>query len=292
MSSQTPQRRCLGSPGLRRTVVAAASLAVALTAQAGQPGRPTARQQVPLLQGAEESATGTVQPEPADGLEALTPQWAPGPTQRPFLGFPTFPSKLPGYGAYPMSLSQLLAGRELGEQSTLPPIAVPIQPGWPSWVKLRGRPQVPYQPDLALLVQSVERVWWRDRDEEAFVPLYSYDKLRPIGVGVDVEIRHAGQFEVLFHGGSRLSAHGLCKLKIDELSEESVAVTASQLTRIRLEAFGREHRLTLPDGSVLVVPKSMVEAPPPMLPGLLPPMAAGASPQATQWEPALIILER
>ncbi|MBX3463469.1 MAG: hypothetical protein KF830_09875 [Planctomycetes bacterium] len=178
----------------------------------------------------------------------LDPSWQRMPSPGDFQGFPTFPSRLAGYGNYP------LPGLP-GEAVDVPllPLADPEPPGWPGWMRLRQREALPFAADLALLVQHADRVWWRRQRDDAFVPLYFHDKLRTLPVGAEVEVRQAGDFELLFHTSSRLVAHGPTELQIAALDEAAVEVELRRFTRLRLQVNGRGHRLRLPDGSQLEV---------------------------------------
>jgi hypothetical protein len=205
-------------------------------------------------------------------VDAVTPVWTDTPRAAPFLGFPTFP-QLGGVGQRPMSLADLFANTQVGtarvELPSVPPSAADT--GWPSWLRLEGRQPLPYEPAIGLLVQRVERVWWQDAGDDVFVPLYPYDKLRPFRAGVAIEVRQSGACELLFHGGGYLAAQGRAALRVDRLDDEVVAVTVRDLTHLRLVATGREHRLTLPDGSTLVVaasPPGAPSLPANLLPGL------------------------
>ena len=218
-------------------------------------------------------------PQPGTGdpdIDALTPVWSRPVLQRPFQGFPVFPSRLPGYGRYPRSLSELIEQPPQAFGEPLVGVAMPLSKGWPSWLKLQSRMPLPYQFDRALLVQSASRVWWRDVDEEAFVPLYTYDKLRVLQAGVDVEVRQTGEFELLMHDGGRIVAQGPTALRIDSLGAEIVELTLQQLASIRLDALQREYRITLPDGSLLTVP----------------PRADSEGMMAEDWRQALVVIER
>jgi len=65
---------------------------------------------------------------------------------------------------------------------------------------------------------------------------------------------------MLLHGGSRIVALGAVDLKVAELTDTLVAVELRNFTELRLRCIEREHRFTLPDGSLLVVPPQAADA--------------------------------
>ena len=146
-------------------------------------------------------------------------------------------------------------------------------------------------------MQNVDRVWFKTVDDDAFVPLYFHDKLRAIRQGTAIEVRQVGEFELQFHGGSRIVAQGETALALTELTEAAVAIDVRALTHLRLEAFGREHRIALPDGSTLVVapdarPKlDEAEAAPVAPPAAVEALAAVAG-GVTPFQAALLVIER
>jgi len=192
--------------------------------------------------------------------DPLDPIWVAAPKVPLFQGFPVFPLRLSGYGTgYPRRPGELEAG------GLLPPLpVVPVaeeETGWPGWARARSKAPLVYAPDKALLVRHSDRVWWKAPDEDAFVPLYFHDKLRVVDAGTEVEVRQAGGFEVLLHGGSRIGLLGRSALRIDSLGEAKIELTLASLTLVRLDAVGRECVVHLPDGSVLTVAADSAEDP-------------------------------
>lgn len=226
--------------------------------------------------------------------EPLDPVWQPMPAPRPFAGFPVvFPRGLGGFGAYPSAngagqanapgLSGLPAGTGLqdllalaGRAGMAAPLAPEEPADWPRWLRDAAAAPLPYVPDKALLVRHAERVWWKSPDEDAFVPLYFYDKVRSVGVKTAIEVRQNGEFEVLFHGGGRLVSQGQTQLQFQYMDEKRVALQVAAFSKLRIQVSGREYAFELPDGSVLSVP---ADVPP-------------ASPEDIPDGPALVVLDR
>ncbi|MCR9247003.1 MAG: hypothetical protein NXI31_18365 [bacterium] len=237
-------------------------------------------------------------------LQGLIPVWTRPPAQRRFQGFPIFPGDLPGVGAYPRTLAEL-AKMPIPEAVLMPGAPIPVEPGWPEWLRDRDGEEIPYEAEHAVLVRSVDRVWYRPPEEEVFVPLYFYDKLRELVTGSAIQVRRVGEFEVLLHGGGRLRADGPTELRVAELSAEKIELDLRHFTRFRIEPEEREHHLRLPDGSVVIVkpqprpavdPAAPATATPPAggLAALLQAAAAGAAggDNVTDYQAALLLFER
>jgi len=192
---------------------------------------------------------GSWRPEQRDPFD---PTWTSVPRPR-FEGFPVFPSRLSGYGNYPVPGGQ--PGAQAGGQLPLPfpllPLAAPEPAGWPAWARLRSREPLPYAVDLALLVRHSDRVWWRAAVGDAFVPLYFHDKLRTLQAGGEVQVRQAGEFELLLHASTRFVAQGPTDVQLGALTATAVELDVRRFTRLRVQASGRDHVLRLPDGSQL-----------------------------------------
>lgn len=202
----------------------------------------------------------------------LTPTWAVWPTTSGFRGFPVFPSALQGYGGYPVApgaaggaagtapgnpFGMLFGGRTPPPMLELLPRRPPLpaaepEMGWPGWARLRRREPLPYAEDLALLVRHSERVWWRAASDEPHVPLAFHDKLRTLKAGAGVEVRQAGDFELVLHDGSSLVSRGPSSLTVDKLSADEVALQFTALTRVHLIGLRRAQNVVLPDGSSLL----------------------------------------
>ncbi|MFK7740936.1 MAG: hypothetical protein AB8H80_11495 [Planctomycetota bacterium] len=178
-----------------------------------------------------------------------------------FQGFPVFPSRLNGYGGYPLPLNPNAAGGLAGAAGldptagfplvpTLAP-AEPMAPSWPSWVRTSGRAELPFATDRALLIGGSGRVWHRAGTADAFIPLMHYDKFAALATGGECEVRHAGSLELLLHTSTDLRMRGLSRVRIDELDDQSVRLTIDELSWLLLKASARNHSIVLPDGSVL-----------------------------------------
>lgn len=238
-------------------------------------------------------------------LDNLIPVWQQAPTRQAFRGFPIFPNEFPGYGGYPRSLSEIATSGEIPALRNLPVPAAPPQTGWPVWLENLSSEPLPYQPDRALLLRTVGRVWLQTQADPVFTPLYFHDKLRNVAPQTAVEVRQVGEFELLLYGGSRFVSHGPARLHVRELTDEHVVIDLRELTNVRFEGYGREHRVHLPDGSTLVVspgerpiPSDAPVPPPPTLGGfgglgaLLGAAGAGLGGAPTGPQPALLVLER
>lgn len=186
--------------------------------------------------------------------DPLQPTWNRLLQAPRFEGFPVFPSRLSGYGNYPAGTAP---GGPPGQQVPFPlpslPPAGPEVADWPAWARLRDREPLPFTPELALLVRHTDRVWWRRAADEAFVPLFHHDKIAPLGSGGEVQVRQAGEFELLLHSSSRLIAQGPTDLRLTTMTAAAVAIDVLSFTRLRLHVTHREHTLMLPDGTKLVL---------------------------------------
>lgn len=249
---------------LPRSIVPLACAAFAALAPAQQPQpqqQPSAQPTVPPLFGSypqpalqepQRPRNPGVDPLPADRME---PSWNRLlQTPAAFQGFPVFPSRLSGYGAYPSAGAALL------------PLVTPLAgesaeqvADWPSWLRLRGRVPLPYRPDTALLVRHSDRVWWRANADDAFVPLYFHDKISAIAAGAEVQVHQTGEFELLLHDSGRVMAQGPTQLRVAELGATEVKLEVRELTRLRVFGYRRVHSLRLPDGATLSLPAEVPE---------------------------------
>lgn len=185
-------------------------------------------------------------------LDRLTSTWVREAPAAPFQGFPVFAPGLAGYGQYPggtprPGMPPIL--QLLPRGPALPPL--PPENGWPGWARLRTRSPVPFGEDLALLVRHSERVWWQSEAEEPFVPLPFHDKMRGAKAGAAVEVRQAGEFELIQHDGSRLVALGPSLVRVRALGADEIVLHCERFTHLRLFGQLRAHRVVLPDGSTL-----------------------------------------
>ena len=188
--------------------------------------------------------------------DPFDPTWNRLDQAQRFQGFPVFPSRLSTYGTYPPAAG---TGAQIPFVPSLPPVD-PDVADWPSWTRLRARTGVPFTFDRAMLVRHADRVWWRKNRDLAFIPLYFYDKIGSIGVGGEVQVRHAGEFELLLFDSGRLVAQGPTDLRLAESTTTNVHVEVREFTRLRLQGSKREHTFTLPDGSRLTIPVNPPDA--------------------------------
>lgn len=233
----------------------AALLAPAAAAQQGQFGQPgQGLPQEPTVPGLQDPlAPLPTQPHNPFGYDAFNRPFQPfesgvGQVQ----GFPTFPPGI--YPPPPKNWMQPPSADRIAAQAPRALPLLPTNPDWPSWLKLRLERELPYAPDQAVLVRDADRVWLRPPDEDAFVPLYFFDKLRPLAVGTAIEVRQVGAFQIVFHGGSRLVARGPTSLRLLQLDAEQMAFELLAFTSLELSSTGRACRLQLPDGSELLLP--------------------------------------
>lgn len=182
------------------------------------------------------------------GLDPAARPWLTAPGEA-FRGFPLSALDLSGYGLYPQQVQPI---PPLMLDGLLPPAPfVPPPPDWPSWVRGKGEERK-YDPQHALLVRQADRVWFREPTEEVAVPLYFWDATRELTSGSAIEVRHAGEFLLLFHGGSRLAAFGPTALELEELAEPGVRLQVAAFTNLRLTIVEGAFTVQLPDGSTLV----------------------------------------
>ena len=182
-----------------------------------------------------------------DGMSTI---WS-APSLPRWSGFPTFPSRLQGYGSYPLPGDP---SDPLSSAMGAPlPAAEPEPPGWPSWVRLRARKPLPFAVDVGLLIAQRGRTWFRSAPDEPYVPSMLHDKFASLPVGSGVEIRADGACEVLLHQSTRAQAMGRTRLDVVALDEEQVVLSCTQLSTLRIRARGRRHTVRLPDGSELQV---------------------------------------
>lgn len=184
-------------------------------------------------------------------------QWSQPQSLQLSSGFPVFPSQLSAlFGALS---PQPVAGAPGADPMLLPPAPAPDEPpGWPAWVRTRQKDPLPFAPDVGLLIRHAERVWWRSDAAEPHVPLAFHDKLRTLGAGAEVEVRAVGEFELLLHNSTRVSARGPTQVRLRKLADDEVAFAVAKLTWLRLAVSGRAHDIELPGGHRL-----RIQPPPP-----------------------------
>ena len=213
--------------------------------QVGQQGAQQDPQAQPL------NSLGGIGPSRQGAPDEFTSIWSV-PTAPSFAGFPVFPARLPGYGNYSLPVNPLTGATPADPNS---PFVMPLAPaepeprGWPTWIRVQAKKPLPFDTNLGLLVSQVGRVWHRDSAGEPFEPLFAYDKFASLPVGAEVETRGDASFDVLLHESTRVQAHGLTRLRIDQLDESTVALVVDELSWLRISATGRINRCLLPDGS-------------------------------------------
>ncbi|MGB3965727.1 MAG: hypothetical protein WBO45_03285, partial [Planctomycetota bacterium] len=266
-----------------RLLALAATFTATALAQVDPATPAVPRPGLPQLPGQQPGATTTGQtpatvPPPREPLNSV---WVQPAQPLRFQGFPVFPSRLQGLGLYPNAANpgQPGAARPPADLLRLPPSAeAESDPGWPAWARTAGREPLPYAPELALLVRHGDRVWYSTEKEEPFVPLFFHDKLRTLRSGAVVEVRQAGEFELLLHSSSRLFCRGPTRVELLELGPSVVQLAIPVHSHWRLTASttsaapadpaaallgaltgaapaaaasSRAHTLALPDGSTL-----------------------------------------
>ena len=169
-----------------------------------------------------------------------------------FQGFPTFPPSATGYGGFPRPPAGLVALPSFPE-GRMPPPAPDPRSDWPSWIRLELEAGTgAFAPSRAVMVRGADRVWYLAPGEPAFVPLAYYDKVRVLEAGSQIQVRDQGEFQVSFYGGSHMLSHGPIGLKVQELSDERIALEFDRLTRLRVECRQQPVVFQLPDSSLLL----------------------------------------
>lgn len=176
------------------------------------------------------------------------------PTTPTAPGFPGFPSRLPGYGNYPLPINPATGASPFGadrtDAFTLPLAPAEPEPtGWPSWIRSESKTPLPYAIDVGLLISQSGRIWHRDSELEPFEPILVHNKFASLPIDGEVETRSAGSFELLLHDSTRVQSQGLTKMKVNNLDEQNVHLTFTQLSWLRLSSAGRTNQFSLPDGS-------------------------------------------
>jgi hypothetical protein len=185
--------------------------------------------------------------EPIEDQYRLRRQWQQPPDA--FQGFPVFPQNLSQYGIYPPPPGW-------GQPPTFAgPIALPhvspTAPDWPAWIKGKAGAPLPYEIGRVVLVRQSDRVWFRTRGDDAFVPLYHWDFVRSLAPGDEVKIDSVGEFLLQFHGGALIDAIGPSAIAIDALDSKEARCTVRAFTHLRFTALARPLVLALPDGSTI-----------------------------------------
>lgn len=238
-------------------VMVALSAALAMAQVPQQPPRPGTAQPTipgqPNMPWANPVRSYNGQPLLEKQFRPINSRWVTPPAAPAFTGFPTFPSRLSGYGLYPTEPGK--AG-EPAPRPTLPLLPAPADPeahrGWPEWARTASKEPLPFAPDLALLVRHGDRVWLSTEPEEPFVPLFFHDKVRTLRTAAVVEVRQAGEFELLLHESTSLFARGPSRVELVEMTPAAVRLRLPALSHCRLTASGRKHAIELPDGSHLL----------------------------------------
>ncbi len=173
---------------------------------------------------------------------------------RIFQGFPNYPPSWPGFGGYPMGEGMPMPFD--GEPLPVPlPRSMPARPDdWPSWFSRSARGgEGAFLSDMALLVRSSDRVWYKAHDEFVYVPLTFYDKGRVMRVGSAVEVRHKGDYELHFHGGGYLRSRGPCRVELQTLTGNGNEIKIDSYYEAWMVTRLLPLRATLPNGAVVEV---------------------------------------
>jgi hypothetical protein len=208
------------------------------------------------------------QPMPAapTGAERYTPQG--GVYGQPRWRWQTAPQYLDlprvgegtGFGAYPRRAGP-------GEGAAQPRVPVraprpapePDPEAWPVWLSPESRAGLPpASSSRAVLLRGADRVWFRDKDEPAAIPLAFHDKFRVTQAGSTVEVRDGGEFIVLLHDTTTLRFLGPGNLSILALAEEQAEFGVGWLTRLWVTSRTRELTLRLPDASTVQLQGSRI----------------------------------
>ncbi|MHC5065092.1 MAG: hypothetical protein ACYTG5_14090 [Planctomycetota bacterium] len=173
---------------------------------------------------------------------------------RIFQGFPNYPPSWPGFGGYPMGEGMPMPYDGIERTPSLPRSLPPRPDDWPSWFSRSARAgEGAFLPDMALLVRSSDRVWFKAHDEVVFVPLTFYDKGRVLRVGAEVEVRHKGDYELHFHGGAYLRSRGPCRVEVQSLTANGNELKIDNYYEAWLVTRLLPLRASLPNGAVVEV---------------------------------------
>jgi hypothetical protein len=164
-------------------------------------------------------------------------------------GFPIYSGAARGFGAYPTAPEEPRGAL----RPPLPRLEPPREGDWPSWIDIaaerRGLP--PISPLRAVLVQSSDRVWYRERGETAFVPLAFHDRFRLIEPNATALVRDQGEMVVVFHEAGQIRTLGPCEMTVVDLTPDIAEIALPQVALAWVTARARKLRLRLPDGSEL-----------------------------------------
>jgi hypothetical protein len=129
---------------------------------------------------------------------------------------------------------------------------VPVAPDrWPSWIEGGVGSEVRATPERAVLVRGVDRVWFLDPGEAAFIPLAHYDRFRFLRTGSRVEVRGSGEYEVVMHDSSTVRSLGLSALAVVHMDERELSLQIDVAQQLWLTARSRPMRVRLPDGTLI-----------------------------------------
>lgn len=187
------------------------------------------------------------------GVESVTPE---------FRGFPLYAPDSPAFGGYPGLPGfrpEVLRARGDSPTSLLlaPGVARPVGL-WPSWLSGGAATTERARPDQALLQRASDRVWFRAHDEEAYVPLPYWDRVRTFEAGAGVQVRSmSGDFVVYLHDNASMQSVGPIHLETILLNEVTAEFEVLDVYFLRLDARKRTVRLRMLDTSVLEVTESV-----------------------------------
>ena len=178
-----------------------------------------------------------------------------------FQGFPTFPSDVPGFGGYPGGKLPVPYTEGLSAPSLFGAGAPQPPDRWPSWFggDLADAPDG-FTPQIALLNQFAQGVWFRLDAAAAFVPLTFYDKYRVLRRDAEVSVRHSGSFQLSFSEGSYVRCFGTTTMRLVDLDAELIEIEIRELSRVRVFGAQRPIRVRfVPGGATLDCAQAKME---------------------------------
>ncbi len=188
------------------------------------------------------------------GVESVAPD---------FRGFPLYAPDSPAFGGYPGLPGfrpEVLRARGESPSSLLLAPGAPRPEGlWPSWLMAGSATTDRARPDQAVLVRISDRVWYRGKDEEAYIPVPFHDRIKTLEVGAGVQVRTmSGDFSVYLHDSASMQSVGPIHLETVQLTELAAEFDLLDVWFLRLDARKRSVRLRLLDQSVLEIAESQV----------------------------------
>ena len=183
-----------------------------------------------------------------EGLRQLFPNYE---------GLPTYPDNVPGYGGYPGAAG---TPTESDPAYRMPGVKARTDDDrWPSWIEDgKGGGVMRATADRGIVVRATDRVWFKDPEEEAFIPLVFYDRFRYLETGARIEVRGKGEFQMVLDGGANVRSSGPCGLLVTAMNEQEMALSVNAATNLWLRARVRPFRVLMPDGTELTFADTLV----------------------------------